>query len=296
MQFEKDLVFLIGAPRSGTTWLQAMLAAHSDVASSDELNVFNSYVKPALRAWEHQKTVLDGHTIGLPVVWSDDDFYTFWHSFLNDVYTRALGTNTLARYFIDKCPGCATCVDVIHRFYPYAKYIHVIRDGRDVVTSLMEAGRSWGENWAPTSAAKAAVRWRNCVYGGRYAENFAGRYIEVRYEALRENGVEELQRIFDFLNIEITEDTARQIYNEHAIDKMRKRKSGVMSNMPPGFYRKGAVGDWHDKLTVGQKYDIERQAGQLLRELGYASGTWWTQSRLDSIVIPIRQRILKKRS
>jgi aminoglycoside phosphotransferase (APT) family kinase protein len=50
------MVFLVGCPRSGTTWHQKLLASHPRIRSGEESHFFSLYVGPQLRAWNDQKT------------------------------------------------------------------------------------------------------------------------------------------------------------------------------------------------------------------------------------------------
>jgi hypothetical protein len=45
-------VFIVGAPRSGTTWLQAMIGAHPSICTTDELKLFNLFTGPWEESWE----------------------------------------------------------------------------------------------------------------------------------------------------------------------------------------------------------------------------------------------------
>src|ERR671934_777469 len=49
-----NLVCIVGCPRSGTTWLQRLLAGHPNVRTGQESDVFDIYVGPQLRAWRRE--------------------------------------------------------------------------------------------------------------------------------------------------------------------------------------------------------------------------------------------------
>lgn len=47
----KSCIFIVGAPRSGTTWLQLMLARHPAISTCQETHLFSSYLGPMHKAW-----------------------------------------------------------------------------------------------------------------------------------------------------------------------------------------------------------------------------------------------------
>src|SRR5258708_16130926 len=49
-----DMVFVVGCPRSGTTWVQRLLATHPRIRTGQESDVFDQYIGPQLRAWEQE--------------------------------------------------------------------------------------------------------------------------------------------------------------------------------------------------------------------------------------------------
>ena len=80
----------------------------------------------------------------------------------------------------DKTPRYVRKLELISRVFPEARFVHVIRDGRDVALSLLE------RDWGPKTIEQAASLWRKRVRAGRRAGAILGRrcYIEVRYEDL----------------------------------------------------------------------------------------------------------------
>src|SRR5215813_13675060 len=125
----RKISFIVGAPRSGTTWLQAMVGAHPRVCTSDELKLFNLFTGPWEDSWQlllELQRAEGGGARGLRTVWSDDEFYQFLTAFLQQVYTRVLATKPGAVVVLDKTPAYATYVEHIKRLIPQAKFIHLI--------------------------------------------------------------------------------------------------------------------------------------------------------------------------
>jgi hypothetical protein len=155
------------------------------------------------------------------------------------------------------------------RAYPSATAVHMIRDGRDVVCSLIErgwlrpdreggddAGQAYGaharfwveperrEEFALASeATRAAWAWRRYVTAARSA---ADRTIEIRYESLTADPAAEAERVAQALDAE--PGPLREAFGKVHAD---------------------SVGRWRSALTPEQVADVEAEAGDLLAELGY---------------------------
>jgi LPS sulfotransferase NodH len=81
---EKEFVFIIGAPRSGTTWLQALIGSSPAVSTMGEMKIFDFYTASWIKAWEDQMQLRNyGNISGLPTVWSEEDFYGFLQEFIS---------------------------------------------------------------------------------------------------------------------------------------------------------------------------------------------------------------------
>ena len=162
-----------------------MLGAHPSVCTFAELKLYDSYIAPWIKAWEGQISLQKYDDFsGLPTVWSEEELYDFLREFLTRVYERVLATKPEATILLDKHPGYSDHVEYINRLIPNARFIHVIRDGRDVVASLLAASQGWGKLWAPKDVESAASIWKKHVLAAREAHKYDGRYLEVRYEEL----------------------------------------------------------------------------------------------------------------
>jgi hypothetical protein len=158
-------------------------------------------------------------------------------------------------------------LDAALEAYPEALAVHVVRDGRDVVCSLLERGwlnadqggrddaglpygsepRFWveperrAEFSQVSDARRCAWAWRRYV-GAVQAAAAGDRLLEVRYESLA--GVADRLAVFLGANVTST---------HRALDS----------------FRDSSIGRWKKELTPEQVADVEAEAGDLLRELGY---------------------------
>jgi hypothetical protein len=273
----REFLFIIGAPRSGTTWLQAMLGAHPDVCTTVELTLFNVYIAPWLKAWRTETAHMSAGRWqqGLPVLWTESDLLAFLREFLDRVYTKLLESKPDATHILDKQPNYTACIDDIRLLLPQAKFIHIIRDGRDVAASLVAAYRDMG--FGSRTIRDAAHVWRSSVEQARGAKAFAGNYFEIRYEDLLTSPQDWLQKTFDFLHLSADDAEIDRIVKHCAFEKMKvtQQSPAVGIKELPAHFRKGMAGGWKDDFGPMDRFDFDRIAGGLLKDLGYADENWW---------------------
>lgn len=273
---DRRFVYVIGSPRSGSTWLQLMLGAHPRVCTTVELTLFNSYLGPWLKVWQKDGAfpTKGGFPRGLPHVWSEAEFVAFLGEFLDRTYRRVAETKPHATHLVDKQPSYSAFTSVIDRFVPGALFVHIIRDGRDVVTSMLAGHRDFG--LSTDTVQKAALSWSKHLRHARTAARFGERYIEVRYEDLVADTAGSLTSVLRFCELDADPLLVSEIVTMHEFSGLASK--ATMQNgapAPRGFFRKGVVGSWREELTIADRYLLERVAGNLLRELGYAEPGWW---------------------
>jgi hypothetical protein len=289
MLSDTQFLFIIGSPRSGTTWLQTMIGAHPLVCTTVELRLYSQYTAPWIKAWkEEAANIVQGRWHqGLPFLWSEDEFYRFLRGFLKKVYEKVIATNPEATHILDKHPGYSLYVEDIQRLLPRARFIHVIRDGRDVAVSMVAARKQVGFGTATIQDSAAA--WKEHVRAAQKARQYQDRYMEVRYEDLFTAGADILKSVFDFCGLPATVERVTGIVNAHQFKQMKaeRRSADKRVRVNQAHYRKGRVGSWREELGPFQRYIFNEIAGDLLRELGYAEDGWWADSRKQKLTLPV---------
>lgn len=267
-------MFVIGAPRSGTTWIQKMLGAHPSICAPPELGLFHTYLGPLDDSWTRERDVSDrpnSRRRGLPAVLSRDEFVGLLRGAAVGVYETTRRGKPATSVLIDKEPTNTFHVDLIADVFPEARLIHLLRDGRDVAASLVAAQKGWARSWAPDNVGDAARCWKEHVELARQARRTGLPFLEVRYEDLLASPAESLLSLFDFMGIGGDSDTAESIAHEFSFQREKER-----GTEPPGFHRSGTVGSWMGDWTAFQRADFDRVAGPLLVQLGYeADRGWW---------------------
>jgi Sulfotransferase family len=246
---EERLVFVCGSPRSGTTFLAGALGAQPGLVDLGE-------VKPL--------KILIPLIAGAP----PEEAAPRFRRVLERVRRLAFSAHLRG---VEQTPETAFILPAVLAAYASARAIHLVRDGRDVVSSLLERGwlsagregsddaklpygdsaRFWveperrSEFEQASDATRAAWAWRSYVSAARAVQS--DRVLELRYEELTSDPAVCAARLGAFLGAD------EQLLAERLVDVHER-----------------SVGRYRRDLSPGQLADVEREAGPLLRELGYA--------------------------
>lgn len=261
-------IFVGGAGRSGTTLLRVILDSHSRIACGPELKVIPSIAM----MWAEFQTTYAPYLAESKLSEADIDraFRTFIVSLIAPL-RRQSGKPRIA----EKTPNNVFFFRHLHRLFPNATYIHMVRDGRDVVASLLK--QNWlGPDGQPlpytVDAREGAKYWANSIVVARQfaaATQGRSRYCELRYEALIADPEPCLRALFEFIG-EPWEPGVLAFYE-------RKHALGHESNadaVTRPIYQSSA-GRWRNELNADQLAAIKQEAGSVLLELGYCANLDW---------------------
>jgi hypothetical protein len=254
-------VLVIGAPRSGTTFLAGCIGRMPEISYHFEPRL----TKAAARC------VYDGS-------WSERRAATVFRLSYAALLLASLDGG---RRFSEKNPENSFVVPFLATALPGAQFVHIVRDGRDVAVSHAEqpwlaaasagAGRRGrgGQLWGPyprwwvepdrreeftkvADIVRSAWCWRRFTEAALHglAELPADRSIEVRYESVVHDPAGTARLLADFLDVSPAGHQAL--------------RAGLAEAKP------GSVGRWRAALTEHQVSDVEQETGPLLARLGYA--------------------------
>jgi hypothetical protein len=293
------LVLLIGSPRSGTTWVQAMLGSHPQIATPQETDLFHVFMAPLADAWDRQLVAARDEDLvarrkGLPLVLTDAEFTSAAGALVRATVDAVVRMQPGAGVVLEKSPIHSLHVSTALRFDPEVSFLHVLRDGRDVAHSLVTASQAeWGSHWAPETITEAANIWESHVTGARMAPHRTARWCEVRYEELTgDDAAEALVRAFAGCGVQVTNDEARATLERFRLEDLRADGEVAESIVtggelagaphvrvePDGFFRRGGSGEWRTAWSAADRREFDSAAGELLVSLGYEPDHAWADA------------------
>ena len=284
-----NLAFIVGSQRSGTTWLQKLIASHPNVRSGSESFLFSLHIGPELRTWNEELTLLkEGKArTGLPSYFTQEEFIPILTEHMLNLLSPILSPLGEEQIFLDKTPDHAFYLPEIAQMLPKSKIIHILRDGRDVVASMINASKSsgWGKHWAPSDPRKAARMWVKHVEAVRKAEKLLSKeqFIEVRYEELLSSTPQILKTVMEFIGLKWSEENMNKAIAENTAEATRNtggtyieaggETARILRNTSkrPRFIGKAKVGSWKEDLGYRDRFRVWRVVHRTMDEVGY---TW----------------------
>ncbi|MCK7544036.1 sulfotransferase [Marinobacter bryozoorum] len=261
-------VFIFGAPRSGTTFLASLLdktkykapfETHfitkyykklEDYGDLQEKRNFKNLINDifgerAVRQWK-----IDPDIDKLYYATAPDFEYS---KIINEIISLKIDGGT---FWGDKTPNYLEDPGTIIELFPEAKFLFIVRDGRDVALSLLR--KSWGPNNFLTCGE----------YWSRLNDNFLnvkdkippGSLFELKYEEVLTDPERHIKAVYDFLEEDISEDNIMDLANT------------TKSNNS---------GKWASQATTSQLRRFESAAATTLKVFGYS-----TASRQNIITSP----------
>ncbi len=277
--------------------LQILLGEHPQVSTTVELTLFTRYAMPWLTTWDEEKrNSLEGkwHQ-GLPFVWEREEVAAFLKTFVDRIYSKLQEKKPGATHILDKYPGNSMVVPLIRNFLPEARFIHVIRDGRDVACSMISAAEKIG--FGTRTIRDSAYAWKRHFLAAQEARSYGRDYLEVRYEDLIGNGMETYRQVLNFCGLSYDEKWVASVIENNSFEKMKAARRVADSSVKAreGHYRSGRAGGWKETLSIDDRFEFERAAGDLLRELGYeTSSEWWQESAVANLMTRVRSEIRRR--
>lgn len=278
---QNPYVFLVGSPRSGTTLLRRMVDAHPEIAITRETHWIVRYYRkrrgltpdgfvtpelvPALFEY-HRFPQMKAKRHHLEKLIRSDrpPSYACFVSAIFDHY----GERKRKRLVGDKTPEYIRHLPILHALWPSARFVHIVRDGRDVCLSMLKwrmADRAAGSfsSWEEDPVVTTAFWWRCLVQRGREDGSPLGAelYHELSYASLVASPEEQCRGVCAFLGL---------VYNDAMLRYHEGReveRSGLSTNaswLPPTE----GLRDWRSQMPATDVERFEAAAGDLLEELG----------------------------
>lgn len=283
--------FIVGSPRSGTTLLRLMLDAHPALAIPPEtgflcaakhikwtepvsreqfLEMITSY-PPNAPAWNDFHISVEVFRSQLEKIQPFDlqeGFRLFYKMYASRFGKPRWGDKTpmYCRYLLD-----------VREALPEAHFIHIIRDGRDAMTSLRKQWFSPGSSIATQSAY-----WRDNVMTARTQGHLCPHYLEIYYEELVRNPEKLLRQICKFIELDFDPNMLK--YYQYAPGRLqehleRRQMDGSLLVSQATRYNQqinttlpldvSKIGVWRNLLRADEIRQFEKIAGNTLQSFGY---------------------------
>ncbi len=265
-------IFIVGAPRSGTTLLRQMLSRHPRIAICGETHFLTTVydertrrVFGDLRQEANRRRLIDAYLAtrraqrGIRMDFSQlreslvregDSWQSLFAAIL-----RAYAESQGKQRWGEKTPQHARFTEVLFEWYPDAVLLHLVRDPRDVVASLLRRPA------ASNSVVLNARAWLRLNLAARRSQGRPG-YLEVRYEALAAEPEEQLRKICRFAGEEFSPSVLspeqREVERSSAMDRFRTPLST------------DRLGTWRQDLRAIEAAQIEWTLGSQMEAFGYS--------------------------
>ena len=292
VEHEDRLGWIFGSSRSGSTWLLRMLAEIDDVVPIDDPHLGHhlGVWRPIALAWATASKPPELNILSELKRDYDDYFFSDryrddWQPALKELIQRRFEAQlreSLAERprenptVLVKEPG-SHVADWIASMFPRSNLIFLLRDGRDVVDSWLDAYQagSWGERNGMYAVSKDGreplVRWQSTVWLYRtevvqraYSNHDPSARILVRYEDLRRDPCAEIERVLAMLGARAPAERIADAASAHAFERVPGSEKGAGKEI-----RRASPGAWRDHMTAAEIDAMHEVMGDKLAELGY---------------------------
>ncbi|MEI6320216.1 MAG: sulfotransferase [Pseudomonadota bacterium] len=252
-------VFIGGSPRSGTTLLLRLLGRHPQVEAYYESKLLASLID-----WL-EGTVFNPFDPISPFGFRAHEYFTRERIYrcaglaMQQLY-GGRATDAGRSIWLEKTPRNSLHVDALLELLPAARFLHVVRDGRDVAVSMpsLEA--------APQDIVECARLWAGYTEAGRSAcRRHPDHCLEIRYEQLVRAPQQALEPVCRFLGLDLQPDM---------LDLDSVKVSLFSEHWGESAPTTAPIARWRRHADFPREA-FKAVAGDLLLELGYESTSDW---------------------
>jgi hypothetical protein len=285
--------FIVGAPRSGTTLLAALLDKHSNIAIGPETQFFTEFIP---WNWAHKAPKTYEELVDSALEFKRiADFRLDRDRLLRHFKQYDLSFANLLRAIIEmhaldrsklrpgeKIPLHLEHVPLILHQFPGSKVIYILRDGRDVVRSLLEV--PWAAPHNPRRFRRFCMRWTDAMEAMFLYEKTlpADQFMIVKFEALLMQPKSELAKICGFLGEKFEPTQLEPVRASSAVPEWEKDWKGKAAHMPDA----ARVQAWRQSSDQQQIWIMNSMMGNMLERAGYSD------TKLDGCPPLMRVRLL----
>jgi len=275
--FEKNIVWLFGSARGGTSWVALELLSHN----TNNINEPHIEDHLSMRAYQNNRPPFF-RRIDNPLK-SDDYFFSekykeVWMQFLKKLILNRFfaQTKNIDKKTVVKEPCSFGATDILTECMNNSKTIILQRDGRDVLDSIYDAKSKDG--FMTKATGKAPIPNKiNFITNISYlwvnrTEHFLKTFENlpkdlrwmVKYEDILKNTFDELDKLYDFLEIDISKDEIQNIISKFDFNNIPERNKGSGK-----FHRSASPGKWKENFNEEEKSIMNEIMGETLKKIGY---------------------------
>lgn len=259
-------IFIIGAPRSGTTLLRVILDTHPEVSAWPETPWLSGMAGKggSLRTFVNRVAQDDRGLVAAVRTMEEEDVIAAGRAFVEELMRRHLERTDASRLAF-KTPLDILYLDFLVELLPHAKFIHILRDGRDV--ALSHVGKK-GTNFHRVLSGRR-LTLENAMANWCHLVDRANRFLAqadvasrtVRYEELVRDPEAEAQALCEFLGLEYRPEMLDYASARHDFPSWEAGSSDVRAR---NGVRDDSVGKWRSRrLTLEEEYVFSRYEARL---------------------------------
>ncbi len=208
----------------------------------------------------------------------EEEFMRNLKSYMMVLLDPMIGNLGPQELFLEKTPSHALFIEEILLMLPEVRIIHLLRDPRDVIASLVVAAKGWGKHWAPASALGAARMWYRHVNSINLCSPKIpeGQFLELRYEQCLRRTREELARALSFLGLHMKDREMKKVINNNSVESTRSGKGTQISTggeykrqtgsdvlvEPENFVREKRGRGWRSEISLTDRVELWRFFGR----------------------------------
>ncbi|MFG0331476.1 MAG: sulfotransferase family protein [Phycisphaerales bacterium] len=270
----RKLFFVAGCQKSGTTWVERLLNGHPEMICRGEARFTDMLLHPLAKTTEMYSLE---QKVGPQGQFSRDQFLALYANAIGMILSNWIGDESAPPLIGEKTPQNALALHYLGEVFPTARFIHIIRDGRDGAVSgwfhnLSKDNPAFRETF-PTFADYvryfARTHWVRYIETARkFGRADPDRYLEVRYEELHADQRAVTRVMLEFLAADASDESVDSCLQAGAFERLSGGRQRGQEDSRSHF-RKGVIGDWRDHFDDAAIAAYMEVAGPLASELGY---------------------------
>lgn len=300
MKKEKQLNFIVGRGRSGTTLLSKILDGHSNIVSSPEnlfiMTLYSKYKHFKFDSSVKIKSFVDDlwreSNIARWVINKEDlqshleriDYAMSYRALCQEIYCYYTAVHKKeATLVFDKNPGFSIFTETLVKIFPDSKFIHIIREPKSNINSFLNVP------FEPNNVVILAYRWffyNKCIENAKL--KFPDKFLTIKYEDLVQNPVHTTEKICNFLDI---------VYEPSMLDFYKKERNQAKQSWHANLSSPLAAGNiskWANSLKERDVMKTDRVCFRLSKQYGYTtSGSTYKLSLVDSVSLMLAKIITR---